>query len=148
VFINYGEKGNSDLLLLYGFALDRYGRNPKPLIVCTYYLFSTFTYFVCFCCVTTLFLYINVYLSAHNVVLSLVRNPFDAVDISVGLSVEDPLYNQKRVYLDKSGRGATSVRFPLQRNRYNRVMIIMIIYIDHNHELLSIQLSLSSHAVE
>jgi len=68
VFINYGEKGNSDLLLLYGFALD--------------------------------------------------RNPFDAVDISVGLSVEDPLYNQKRAYLDKSGRGATSVRFPLQRNRY------------------------------
>jgi len=92
-------------------------------------LFLTFTYFVCFCCVTTLFLYINVYLSAHNVVLSLVRNPFDAVDISVGLSVEDPLYNQKRVYLDKSGRGATSVRFPLQRNRYNRVMINMIIYI-------------------
>lgn len=80
--------------------------------------------------------------------LSSVRNPFDAVDISVGLSVEDPLYNQKRVYLDKSGRGATSVRFPLQRNRYNRVMIIMIIYIDHNHKSLSIQLSLSSHAVE
>jgi hypothetical protein len=23
VFINYGEKGNADLLLLYGFALDR-----------------------------------------------------------------------------------------------------------------------------
>lgn len=68
MFINYGEKGNADLLLLYGFALD--------------------------------------------------RNPFDAVDISVGLSVEDPLFNQKRVYLDKSGRGATSVRFPLQRNRY------------------------------
>mmetsp|Transcript_31083 Transcript_31083/g.68533 ORF Transcript_31083/g.68533 Transcript_31083/m.68533 type:complete len:569 (-) Transcript_31083:213-1919(-) len=68
VFINYGEKGNADLLLLYGFALD--------------------------------------------------RNPFDAVDISVGLSVEDPLYNQKKAYLDKSGRGATSVRFPLQRNRY------------------------------
>jgi len=68
VFINYGEKGNADLLLLYGFALD--------------------------------------------------RNPFDAVDISVGLSAEDPLYNQKKMYLDRAGRGATSVRFPLQRNRY------------------------------
>jgi len=52
-----------------------------------------------------------------SITFILLRNPFDAVDISVGLSVEDPLYNQKRAYLDKSGRGATSVRFPLQRNR-------------------------------
>lgn len=41
-----------------------------------------------------------------------------SVDISVGLSREDPLYSQKLKYLEKSGRGATSVRFPLQRNRY------------------------------
>lgn len=68
VFINYGEKGNGDLLLLYGFALD--------------------------------------------------RNPFDSVDISVGLSKDDPMYDRKRAFLDKSGRGVTSVRFPLQRNRY------------------------------
>eukprot|EP00981_Chlorochromonas_danica_P001507 scaffold326_cov169-Ochromonas_danica.AAC.8 len=68
VFINYGEKGNGDLLLLYGFALD--------------------------------------------------RNPFDSVDISVGLSKEDPLFQQKKAYLDKAGRGATNVRFPLQRSRY------------------------------
>ena len=68
VFINYGEKGNADLLLLYGFALE--------------------------------------------------RNPFNAVDISVGISKEDPLYVQKRRFLDRSGRGASSVRFPLQGNRY------------------------------
>jgi histone-lysine N-methyltransferase SETD3 len=68
VFINYGEKGNADLLLLYGFALE--------------------------------------------------RNPFNAVDVAVGLSKEDPLYSAKKRYMDSSGRGATSVRFPLQENRY------------------------------
>lgn len=68
VFINYGEKGNGDLLLLYGFALE--------------------------------------------------RNPFNSVDIAVGLSKEDPLYAQKKIYLDRSGRGASSVRFPLQFSRY------------------------------
>lgn len=68
VFINYGEKGNADLLLLYGFALE--------------------------------------------------RNPFDAVDISVGLSREDPLFGQKKIFLDKAGRGVANVRFPLQRDRY------------------------------
>ena len=68
VFISYGEKSNSDLLLLYGFALE--------------------------------------------------RNPYNAVDITVGLSKEDPLYTGKRAYLAKSGRDATSVRFPLQQNRY------------------------------
>lgn len=55
VFINYGEKGNGDLLLLYGFALD--------------------------------------------------RNPFDSVDIAVGLSQEDPLYGRKKAFLEKAGRG-------------------------------------------
>eukprot|EP01036_Dinobryon_divergens_P035263 gene35263-45663_t len=59
VFISYGEKGNADLLLLYGFSLD--------------------------------------------------RNPFNS---------EDPLYLKKKNYLDKSGRGAASVRFPLQMGRY------------------------------
>lgn len=68
VFINYGEKGNADLLLLYGFALD--------------------------------------------------RNMFNSVDISVGLSKEDPLFSRKKEYLDKSGRGVSNVRFPLQANRY------------------------------
>lgn len=68
VFISYGEKGNADLLLLYGFALE--------------------------------------------------RNPFNSVDISVGLSKEDPLFTEKMNYLNRAGRGATSVRFPLQSNRY------------------------------
>jgi histone-lysine N-methyltransferase SETD3 len=68
VFINYGEKSNADLLLLYGFALE--------------------------------------------------RNPFNSVDISVGLSKEDPMYEKKRKFLDSSGRGAESVRFPLQASRY------------------------------
>ena len=68
VFINYGEKGNADLLLLYGFALE--------------------------------------------------RNMFNSVDISVGLSKEDPLFARKKEFLDKSGRGVSNVRFPLQGNRY------------------------------
>jgi histone-lysine N-methyltransferase SETD3 len=68
VFISYGEKSNADLLLLYGFALE--------------------------------------------------RNPFNSVEISVGLSQEDPMYGQKKNYLDRSGRGLASVRFPLQGNRY------------------------------
>lgn len=68
VFISYGEKSNADLLLLYGFALE--------------------------------------------------KNPFNSVDISVGLSKGDPLYNQKKAYLDRAGRGAQSVRFPLQQDRY------------------------------
>ena len=41
-----------------------------------------------------------------------------AVEITVGLSREDPLYVGKRAYLAKSGRDATSVRFPLQQSRY------------------------------
>ena len=53
VFINYGEKSNADLLLLYGFSLD--------------------------------------------------RNVFNSVDISVGLSKDDPLFLRKKEYLDKSG---------------------------------------------
>jgi histone-lysine N-methyltransferase SETD3 len=68
VFINYGEKSNADLLLLYGFALE--------------------------------------------------RNPFNSIDIVVGLSKDDPLYNQKKSYLDRQGRGEASVRFPLQQDRY------------------------------
>lgn len=97
VFINYGEKGNGDLLLLYGFALDR---NPfdsgKQLMNVTIRLipYLTLLYFFVFS------LYSNI------------------VEIAVGLSSEDPLYSQKRRYLEKSGRGVTSVRFPLQRSRY------------------------------
>lgn len=68
VFISYGDKSNADLLLLYGFALE--------------------------------------------------RNPFNSVEISVGLSKEDPMYEQKKGYLNRSGRGLASVRFPLQGNRY------------------------------
>lgn len=40
------------------------------------------------------------------------------MDISVGLSREDPLYERKRKFLDSSGRGVESVRFPLQAARY------------------------------
>jgi histone-lysine N-methyltransferase SETD3 len=43
---------------------------------------------------------------------------FNAVDVSVGLSKEDPMYSKKKVYLDKSGRGVSNVRFPLQASRY------------------------------
>lgn len=40
------------------------------------------------------------------------------MDISVGLSKEDQLYSSKMALIEKQGRGATSVRFPLQDNRY------------------------------
>ena len=43
---------------------------------------------------------------------------FVTVDIAVGLSKDDPLFYRKKAYLDKSGRGVTSVRFPLQESRY------------------------------
>ena len=36
----------------------------------------------------------------------------------MGLSKNDPLFLSKKAYLDKSGRGIASVRFPLQRSRY------------------------------
>ena len=36
----------------------------------------------------------------------------------MGLSKEDPLYDKKKKFLDSSGRGAESVRFPLQAARY------------------------------
>ncbi len=36
----------------------------------------------------------------------------------MGLSKNDPLFISKKAYLDKSGRGVASVRFPLQRSRY------------------------------
>ena len=36
----------------------------------------------------------------------------------MGLSKNDPLFISKKTYLDKSGRGVASVRFPLQRSRY------------------------------
>lgn len=40
------------------------------------------------------------------------------MDLAVGLSISDPLYKQKRAYLENSGRGEVSVRFPLQDARY------------------------------
>jgi hypothetical protein len=33
------------------------------------------------------------------------------------------MYNQKKIFLDKSGRGGLSVRFPLQFNRYPSELI-------------------------
>ena len=89
VFINYGEKGNGDLLLLYGFALD--------------------------------------------------RNPFNSVDITVGLSKEDPLYLQKKSYLDKNGRTAPSVRFPLQAARYPSELIDFLRFLLVESEDLGMQ---------
>merc|ERR1719424_1967138 len=53
-FISYGQKSNAELLLLYGFSLD--------------------------------------------------RNPFNSVEISVGLLEEDPLYSEKYAFLQAPGR--------------------------------------------
>lgn len=40
------------------------------------------------------------------------------MDITIGLSKEDPLYDQKKKYLEKSGKDVLAARFPLQRDRY------------------------------
>lgn len=40
------------------------------------------------------------------------------MDVSVGVSKQDPLYSSKMTLIEKQGRGATSVRFPLQGERY------------------------------
>ena len=67
VYISYGPKSNSDLLLLYGFCLD--------------------------------------------------RNPFDSVEIKVSLLPDDPLFEQKRVFLARAERRETEP-FPLYADRY------------------------------
>jgi hypothetical protein len=46
-----------------------------------------------------------------------------AVEVTVGLSEQDPLYAAKKAYLDKVGRGALSVRFPLQLGRYPSALV-------------------------
>ena len=55
------------------------------------------------------------------------------VDISVGVSKQDPLYSQKMGLIEKQGRGATSVRFPLQDNRYgvlgDRYLYVYVCYL-------------------
>jgi len=77
VFISYGQKANSELLLLYGFSLD--------------------------------------------------RNPFNSVEVSVGLQrdeADDPdgsLYDEKLAILTASGRGdavGAGLTFPLYNDRY------------------------------
>lgn len=45
------------------------------------------------------------------------------VDISLGLSKEDPLFSQKKAYLEKSGKELTAARFPLQKDRYPSEMV-------------------------
>lgn len=72
VFVTYGPKSNSDLLLLYGFVTD--------------------------------------------------RNPFDAVEIFVSLSDDDPLYHRKKEFVDESGVGSTAT-FPLYKDRYPMELI-------------------------
>ena len=67
VYISYGPKANSDLLLLYGFCLD--------------------------------------------------RNPFNSVEIKVSLLDDDPLFDQKRLFLAKAER-RESEPFPLHADRY------------------------------
>jgi histone-lysine N-methyltransferase SETD3 len=67
VYISYGPKSNADLLLLYGFCLD--------------------------------------------------RNPFNSVEIKVSLLEQDPMYDEKRVFLAKAER-RESEGFPLYGDRY------------------------------
>ncbi|KAG5188740.1 putative ribulose-1,5-bisphosphate carboxylase/oxygenase small subunit N-methyltransferase I [Tribonema minus] len=67
IYISYGPKSNADLLLLYGFALD--------------------------------------------------RNPFNSVDITVALDGNDPLFPQKKAFLDGVGQ-PTTMNFPMYNDRY------------------------------
>lgn len=41
----------------------------------------------------------------------------------MGLSPQDPLYSAKKAFLEKAGRGALSVRFPLQLGRYPTALV-------------------------
>lgn len=70
-YISYGQKSNAELLLLYGFSLD--------------------------------------------------RNPFNSVEISVGLAPGDSLYDEKLEFIKNSGQGlpdGTGFTFPLYIDRY------------------------------
>jgi hypothetical protein len=67
VFISYGPKSNADLLLLYGFALD--------------------------------------------------RNPFNSVEVAVGLLEDDPLRAEKALFLKQSGQ-PEQMQVPLYNDRY------------------------------
>ena len=63
-----GPRPNSDLLLLYGFALD--------------------------------------------------RNPFNSVDLAVGASSDDDLFDSKRAFARAAGRDVSGAAFPLYADRF------------------------------
>lgn len=67
VFISYGQKSNLELLLLYGFALD--------------------------------------------------RNPYNSVDLTVLLPTSDPLFSEKKMFLDDKGLKEV-MEFPIYNDRY------------------------------
>lgn len=50
------------------------------------------------------------------------RNPYDSVELIVSLSKDDPLYEQKKIYLSESGVDETAA-FPLYRDRYPMEMV-------------------------
>ena len=169
VFINYGEKSNADLLLLYGFSLDRNPFNAGMYIVylCMYvlvwyivYIYYVRVVYVLTClvymrsivrltmCVYSRKTYVSLYDIYHIICINTICIPHvyytiflslltshmhtritpPPVDISVGVSKQDPLYSQKMGLIEKQGRGATSVRFPLQDNRYG-VLGDMYLYV-------------------
>ena len=66
------------------------------------------------------------------------------VDIAVGLSKDDPLFQQKKIYLDKSGRGIQSVRFPLQQDRYPSELVDFLRLLLVEPEDLGMQVLLNS----
>jgi len=68
IFISYGPRPNADLLLLYGFALD--------------------------------------------------RNPFNSVDLRVGATADDPLFERKKAFAEAAGRDVSASAFPLYADRY------------------------------
>eukprot|EP00871_Galdieria_phlegrea_P000740 jgi/Galph1/1667/GphlegSOOS_G337.1 len=72
VYVSYGPRSNQELLLLYGFSLE--------------------------------------------------RNPFDCVEISIGLDPQDPSVHKKREILESCGKTSEQV-FPLYADRYAVEMI-------------------------
>jgi hypothetical protein len=70
-----------------------------------------------------------------------IYNIISIVEIAVGLAKEDSLYFQKKQYLEKQGRGATSVRFPLQRSRYPSELVDFLRLLLVEPEDLGIQVS-------
>ena len=89
------------------------------------------------------FIYYDLFIFIPNIYLSINIYIFqNLVDISVGVSKQDPLYSTKMTLIEKQGRGATSVRFPLQGERYPSELVDFLRLLLVETEDLGMQVSI------